>query len=216
MNMSKTFLIGDTHFGLGDYFPEFQRTMHRWHPEHDREFKSADEMEQLIIRRWNSVVGENDTVISLGDFAWAGEYPEDYEIWMHSCDIYKIYLTKLNGNIVMIHGNHDPFNDGLKCQCGNILYYRGRTFYMVHDPGKRERGYEKIPENWVGWVIHGHHHWVPDYYDKTKTYYPFINGDKKAINVACDVIDYTPVSIDTILSFGIDSIKRMNTIVDDR
>jgi len=203
------YLISDTHFGLGDYFWRFQEKMHRWNPETNREFYDANEMEALIIRRWNSVVKKEDTVISLGDFAWAGSWgdtdAETTACWMGACEVYKEYLDKLHGYKFLVHGNHDPFDMG-----DNVLYYGGHMFYLMHDPGKR---YELIPKNWrkTEWVIHGHHHWVTDNDDSEKTFYPFINGEKKAINVACDVIDYTPVSLPSILALDIDTIWKMET-----
>jgi len=204
--MTHIFLISDTHFGLGEYFKYFQIKMRRTNPETGELFHDADEMEELIIRRWNGVVGKDDTMISIGDFAWAGEWgdPRDKRIWMGACDLYQRYLDKLQGRKILVHGNHDPFDMG-----DNVLYYGGRMFYLMHDPGKR---LEFIPENWKGWVIHGHHHWVPDYDDEKTTFYPFINGEKKVINVACDVIDFTPVTIESILALDIDTIQRMETV----
>jgi len=59
----------------------------------NRPFKSVDEMNEEMVRRWNSVVTANDTVYHLGDFAWKRR---DY------------WRTRLNGNIIFIQGNHDP------------------------------------------------------------------------------------------------------------
>jgi calcineurin-like phosphoesterase family protein len=78
-----------------------------------------------------------------------------------------------------------------------VLEYRGRMFYIVHNP-------DHAPGNRKGWVIHGHHHWMPEY--------PFIDGRKKTVNVACELVGYTPVDIDWILSLDIGSIRRMETV----
>lgn len=80
----------------------------------------------------------------------------------------------------------------------SVLTYNNRDFLLVHEP-------ENVPYWWNGGVIHGHRHWrLPRF--------PFIDGKNRNINVACELIDYTPVDLDWILSLNIDSIKRMDSI----
>ncbi len=66
-----------------------------------------------------------------------------------------------------------------------ILEYRKMRFYITHDPAY-------VPCDWKDWVIHGHHHWMPQF--------PHINGGAKNINVACELVNYTPVWIDDIIN----------------
>jgi calcineurin-like phosphoesterase family protein len=47
---------------------------------------------EMLIKKWNEVIEENDLIICLGDFAWKG--------------IQEI-IPKLNGNKILILGNHD-------------------------------------------------------------------------------------------------------------
>lgn len=58
----------------------------------NRPFSSVEEMDETIIKNWNSVVSKTDTVYHLGDFSFRDPL---------------IYLRRLNGNIVHIEGNHD-------------------------------------------------------------------------------------------------------------
>lgn len=51
-------------------------------------------MNEALITNWNNVVKPNDTVFHLGDFAFGGSY-----IWNN-------VLSRLNGNIHLILGNH--------------------------------------------------------------------------------------------------------------
>lgn len=156
----KLFLISDNHFDALDYMKHiFPRP----------EFKSNDEMNCEMINRWNSVVTNDDIVISVGDFCYTDPRP---------------WLDQLNGNKIMIRGNHDNWCEGYAGDWHMILEYKKFRFYITHDPAY-------VPRNWNGWVIHGHHHWMPEY--------PHINGPGKNINVAAELVNYTPVAIDDIM-----------------
>lgn len=61
----------------------------------NRPFSSVEEMNEALIQRWNELIGPNDTVYSLGDFA------------MGKIGHIKEVLSRLNGNLYMITGNHD-------------------------------------------------------------------------------------------------------------
>ncbi|WP_052302985.1 hypothetical protein [Archaeoglobus veneficus] len=60
-----------------------------------------------------------------------------------------------------------------------------------------------------GWIIHGHTH------NGKLRKYPFINGEKQTINVSVEVVNYKPVSLDYIISLGLEKISRMETILDE-
>lgn len=78
------FFTSDTHFGhkaVIDYCK--------------RPFATVEEMNAELIRRWNVVVKPGDTVFHLGDFAFLGSAAT------------KAIIAQLNGEIVLIRGNHD-------------------------------------------------------------------------------------------------------------
>ena len=94
-----------------------------------RPFVTVEEMEQVLISNWNSAVTNQDTVYILGDFCW-GKKPDWIKI-----------LDKLNGNKVLIRGNHDLKNMSfnLKNKFADIKNYKeiddnGRTVIMCHYP----------------------------------------------------------------------------------
>jgi calcineurin-like phosphoesterase family protein len=60
-----------------------------------RPYSSVEEMNEGLVEHWNSVVGEDDVVLHLGDFSFKGKEATE-EI-----------LSQLNGNIVFVFGNHD-------------------------------------------------------------------------------------------------------------
>ncbi len=75
---SKIYFVSDTHFG------DESKVRRKLVP-----FKTVDEMNKAIIKRWNNQVGPNDTVYHMGDF---GEYN---------------MIKQLNGKVILICGNHE-------------------------------------------------------------------------------------------------------------
>jgi calcineurin-like phosphoesterase family protein len=141
-------------------------------------------MNKSLTENWNSVITPEDTVYHLGDFAFGG--------------ISK-YLPYLNGNIILIRGNHDR-NSDIK-GCGLVIHqqldieYGGYKFKMNHrpvyppntaDPFHDAEVRTPINLDDYDYILCGHIHekWVR-------------NG--KNINVGCDVWDYKPVSFDRII-----------------
>lgn len=89
--MSATFLISDTHFGHEKTCTVFKRE----DGSSLRPFSCAEEMDEYMIRAWNERVGPKDKVYHLGD-----------------CVINRRHLKtlgRLNGDKVLIRGNHDIF-----------------------------------------------------------------------------------------------------------
>ena len=77
-----------------------------------RPFASVEEMNAELVKRWNSVVGENDIVHHLGDFCF-GKRENVLEV-----------LPKLNGKIDIVLGNHDHHKIGFYYEAG---------FHRVYD-----------------------------------------------------------------------------------
>jgi calcineurin-like phosphoesterase family protein len=87
------FFTSDHHFGHNNVIKHAKRP-----------FADADEMDEEMIRRWNSVVRKGDTVYHVGDVGM--------------CNPIKLRasLDRLNGDIHLVTGNHDP-NNALKPAC---------------------------------------------------------------------------------------------------
>ncbi len=143
-------------------------------------------MNKVLISKWRNTIQSRDTVYFLGDLAFGkNSRPSSY------------WLTKLTGNIHYIRGNHETEVKNSKEY--ETLEFGKHKFLIVHDP-------ENLPIQWDGWIIHGHKH------NNDIRNYPFINGDRKTINVCAELINYKPISLDYLISLNIDSIKRMDTI----
>lgn len=94
-----------------------------------RPFDSVEEMEEEIVKRWNKRVKPQDTVNILGDFCWKTESE-----WIR-------ILQRLNGNKVLIRGNHDPkqVSGKLRKYFADVKDYKeiidnGRRVCMSHFP----------------------------------------------------------------------------------
>lgn len=60
-----------------------------------RPFGSVEEMDWVLIENWNSRVSRGDTTYVVGDFAFTDNDP---------------YLARLNGQKILVKGNHDHRN----------------------------------------------------------------------------------------------------------
>lgn len=183
----KIFFTSDLHFGHENVL-KFD----------NRPFQTVEEMDEELIRRWNNKVGKGDLVYVLGDMIWKTETNEAAAL-----------IKKLNGQIVLIKGNHDRFlhnatakkalagvkdyddicvalEDGTTRRCilshYFIPFYNGHRYNAIH--------------------LHGHSHNTDEYYMEL--------GITKAIkdsglnveiyNVGCMFWNYEPVTLDEILS----------------
>jgi len=148
-------------------------------------FSEVEEMNNVLVDNWNNTVKEN-TIFFLGDLSFGrGSRPAEY------------WLGKLKGDIHFIRGNHET---GVKnSKEYEILEYKNHKFLLVHDP-------DNLPIKWNGWIIHGHKH------NNDMKNYPFINGEKKTINVGAELLNYKPIDLDFIISLKLDSIRRMDLV----
>lgn len=89
--MPSVFLISDTHFGHEKTCTVFKRA----DGSPLRPFSCAEEMDEFMVRAWNDRVRPGDKVYHLGDVVINRKYLS--------------VLSRLNGDKVLIRGNHDIF-----------------------------------------------------------------------------------------------------------
>lgn len=73
----------------------------------ERPFESVEDMNETLINNWNSQVQKNDIVFYLGDLLMGSNYV-----------LLDALIKSLNGNIILIRGNHDHFTDKQYLSCG--------------------------------------------------------------------------------------------------
>ena len=91
------FFTADQHFGHANIL-KYEDEMRR--DAHGTRFSSIGKMDDYLVNQWNASVTKNDVVYCLGDFCY---------MFQQMCDV----LPFLNGEKILISGNHDPFFKGL-------------------------------------------------------------------------------------------------------
>ena len=157
-----TFFTSDTHFG--DH-----RVLNLYH----RPFASVAEMDEALIARWNAVVGPDDEVWHLGDFARTARRAAEV-------------LPRLAGRKHLVVGNNDP-DPETEAGWASVQPYAeieadGKRLVLCHYPFRSWNGQHRGALD-----LHGHSHGrmkpLPRQYD-----------------VGVDVRDYRPVSLAEILA----------------
>lgn len=172
------FFTSDLHFGHANVIKYCNRP-----------YRTAEEMDEDLISKWNSVVSPQDEVYHLGDFAFL----KDEKI--------KLIVPRLNGKIHGIWGNHDKGKNLVGAgfvsmyQTAELRLAKDITVKMCHFPYQGDHDdYDRYPhlrpkkEDDGKWLLCGHIH------EKWK-----VRHDMQMINVGTDVWGYKPVSADTII-----------------
>lgn len=156
-------LVADTHFGDPAVL-EYT----------DRPFSSVGEMNDALLRGWNSVVDADDEVVFVGDFAVPSE-PTTVRRW----------LERVNGDLVFVAGDHDDGarrTHAIDVREAHTFEAGGRTFYCVHHPD------DALPDL-EGHLVYGHHH------DMRPDEYPFLDAAAERVNVGVELLGYEPLPV---------------------
>lgn len=171
-----------------------------------RPFQDVDEMHVEMIKKWNSVVSDDDDVYFLGDLSFTRD------------ELTKWFIHSLKGKIHFILGNHDRFKSISKLDRWESIHEYGTEINVKDEDTKLTRGtqgYQRIimshypilswnKSHYGSWMIHGHCHGslmksFPDYYKR------------KVMDVGCNCIDYTPISYQEVKDI---MSKRTISVVD--
>ena len=187
MSTQKVFFTSDTHFGHENVI-RFD----------NRPFETVDEMDAELVRRWNAKVGKGDLVYVLGDMIWKSRNSDAEGL-----------IKSLNGQIILIKGNHDRFlhnakaknalagikdYDDIAVELGNgtkmrvILSHYFIPFYIGH----MHQGIQ----------LHGHSHNSQEHFDEEtiKSHLREKGYNIRSYNVGCMHWNYEPVTLDEILA----------------
>lgn len=146
------YVISDTHFGhknILQYSPErfdfIDKCFHIDARDCDNEYQ-LELMERSIIKKWNSIVGKDDIVYFLGDFTLKRNKQYIAEL-----------LSKLNGRIHLIRGNHDTLKSKDYIECGFESVANGpillfNHIFLSHKP----LPHKLVPEGYINYFGHVH------------------------------------------------------------
>jgi len=167
--MPNVFLISDTHFG---HHNMYNFTLHDG-TRVRHEFENVTEGDLAMIQNWNKVVGKKDKVYHLGD------------VFINRKA--KFILNELNGDKVLIKGNHDIFklNDYTEFFRDIRAYHVLDKMIISHVPIHRE-SLGKFVGN-----VHGHLH-RGVVLDSEK------NPDPMYQSVCVEHINYTPIELSEV------------------
>jgi len=144
----------------------------------NRPFETVEEMNATLINNWNSVVGDQDLVYHLGDFAFVKNG------WYGVERINEI-LYELKGEVHLIYGNHDKLDLVTHADFESVMkvtniQHKGQKYILRHHP---LNNWDAI--NNICWWLVAHTHTTH-------------NINPPQINVGVDCWDLTPVSLDEI------------------
>ena len=184
--MSKVFFTSDLHFGHENVI-SFD----------NRPFTSVEEMDRELVRRWNAKVCKDDMVYVLGDMIWKSRNNDAH-----------ILIKSLNGQIVLIKGNHDRFLHNTQAKAALIDVKDYDDINVTMEDGAVRRcilSHYFIPlyngHRYQAIHLHGHSHFT----DEAKLELAIAEklnerGFSNEIhNVGCMYWNYEPVTLDEIL-----------------
>lgn len=191
------FYIADLHFFHGNLNDKMDC----------RGFSSEEEMNRVMIERWNECVRKNDEVVILGDFSM-GNLEQTNEI-----------LEQLHGTLYLLEGNHDRFLKDKSFTNQRFVWIKnyaemhdnGRKVILSHYPMICYNGqYKKNRKgNSITYMLYGHVHNTEDevlirksvkmFRETTRPMLP--DGElqpipSNLINCFCGFSNYCPLTLD--------------------
>ena len=182
-NTEKTFFVSDTHFGHTNIIKYCNRP-----------FNNTDEMDEALINNWNAKVPKDSTVYHLGDFAWG------------SINYWEKIREQLNGEIILIYGNHDEkyINNKLMYKLfkevtpQKKIWINKIPIYMNHYPFLCFGGsYKGLGATWQ---LFGHVHSNPRS-EEGLDHKRLVNCFPTQYDVGVDNNNFTPISFDELYSY---------------
>lgn len=145
------------------------------------DFSSVQEMNETLIKNWNSVVKPGDKIYHLGD------------VFFGSKDWFKRHWPRLNGQKRLIVGNHDDIrflsSGGFFSKVQMWRMFPELGVVLTHVPINMAEDHRKYSIN-----IHGHLH-------RNRVTIPKVRGirrpylDLRYVNVCVENTNYTPVNL---------------------
>jgi calcineurin-like phosphoesterase family protein len=160
-----------------------------------RPFGTIVGMNERLIRLWNATVSKQDVVYIVGDLGFGNR------------DALGSLVDRLQGEKHLVLGNHDrknrmthrTFSNGLLVH-GDfaIVCCGGKNMLLIHDLSSMATPdfglFDPKLLRGVDWIVCGHEHMGP-----TRGEFAFESGRIPFTNVAVDLWNFRPISLDAVL-----------------
>lgn len=158
--MPEIWCIADTHFNHSNVIKYCNRP-----------FASVEEMDDCMIQVWNELIKPEDTVCHIGDLCLEGRGKKVDD-----------YISKLNGKITLIRGNHDSG--------------KGNFEDVTHYKLLKVAGFKLILSHYAFRVWDGSHHGSMHLYGHSHGTLP---GVGRSMDVGVDTNNYRPYHIEEVI-----------------
>ena len=151
----------------------------------NRPFHNIDEMHNTLIENWNQKVNQNSIIYYLGDLSFS------------NFDNTKDFVSKLNGKIYYIMGNHDRKKDLIKLNRFEEIYEYGTEVWIKDEKENHHVIMSHYPiyswnrKHHNSIMLHGHCHHSLDDTDFHK--------ENRILDVGCNGHNYFPISFGEVL-----------------
>lgn len=150
----------------------------------ERPFADVDEMNRILVERWNARVHRGDHVYVVGDLSFRSRLPVTN------------YLKELRGCKHLIVGNHDK--RWMK-QISLEEYFESVDLMVEVNDGRRSLVLCHYPMmSWPGknsFLIYGHIH-----NNKPDSYWPVLKNYDRALNACVEINGYQPVTFEELVA----------------
>lgn len=184
--MGKVFFTADMHFGHENVI-KFDK----------RPFETVEKMDAELIRRWNAKVGKGDLVYVLGDMIWKTRNNDADTL-----------IRSLNGQIILIKGNHDRFirNTKAKDALAGVKDYDEISVKLEDGTDRRVILFHQYIPFYIGHRHNGVHLYGHSHNTEEKADEEMLQRRLKGrgyvqncYNVGCMHWNYEPVTLDEII-----------------
>lgn len=177
------YYIADTHFGHENII-SFS----------NRPFDCVEEMDEFMIDSWNDVVGNDDDIYIIGDFAY------------RSKNDYVYYLKRLKGRKHLIIGNHDrkmlsdeeAMSYFIDVERLTMAQDGNTSIVLCHYPILEWSGYYR-----KAYHIHGHIH------NRKNEAFGVLRNKERALNAGVDIINFKPCSFQDLIQYNDEFKQRL-------
>lgn len=186
----RVFFTGDQHFGHENVI-RFD----------NRPYSSVEEMDEALINKWNNKVAPGDIVYVLGDLIWKTKNGTADDL-----------LKKLNGQKILMKGNHDRFLHNAKVKKALAGIKDHDLITVELKDGTKKQVFichyftPLYPSHFYGGIhLHAHSHITAEHTEELRIAKElnergFLN---EIYNVGCMHWNYEPVTLDEILERGV-------------